>query len=144
MQTPRDALRVIFGVSALLTAFWTSALAWTAAVGENNLVAGVLAVVVAVVVCRAAFRDGRMAIASPAEPGELFRVLAPRIVGAYLIAVPIVGGVVWALASFAGPDQRLGDATFVALIFAWWLPLWAAPALGAEWSWRVLRKRGTA
>ena len=141
MQSPRNTLRVVFSLSVLLTAFWVSALAWATAFGENNLVAGIVAVVVATVVSWLAFREGRIAIAVPVEAGVLLRALVPRIVGSYLIAVPLVGLVVWALATLAGADQRPGDATFIAIIFAWWLPLWAAPALGAEWSWRVLRKR---
>jgi hypothetical protein len=145
MQTPRHTLRAIFGISAVSTTFWMVALVWTAAVGENNVASVVVAPQVSAAVCWAAFRENRMALTSSLEVSELVRVLLPRIVGSYLIAVPIVGVVVWALTKlFGASEQRPGDATIVAIISAWWLPLWAAPAVGADWPWRSLRKRGAA
>jgi hypothetical protein len=146
MNVRTHTLRTIFTVSVLLTAFWVTGFAWEAVAGRDAplsalVIAGAL---VTIAVSFAALRGGRLVIPNQIEAGEVFRVFVPRLVGAYIVSVPIVGVVTWLLIRTFSDNPKDSEAGIVVGLMAVWLPLWFAPAVGAEWSWRTMRKRGVA
>ena len=135
-----QALRTIFIVSVLATAFWVLGLVWDTVFRREPAVPALLLAAsgLATAVSWLVFRGDRLKLQVSVTLGELLRVFVPRLVGAYLVSVPIVAGVMFAL-SLVASDQS--DAAIAIPLMAVWLPLWFAPALGAEWSWRSMQKQ---
>jgi hypothetical protein len=146
MNIRPHALRAVFALSVLLTAFWLVGLAWDSITGRDLaiprlVIAGVL---VAVGVSLFAFRGGRLAIPAQLGVGAVVRTFIPRLIGAYVTAVPIVGLLTWLLLRAFSREPGSSETGTLIGLMALWLPLWFAPALGVEWWWHTMRERGLA
>ena len=144
MNIRAQTLRTIFAVSVLLTTFWVVGFVGEFIAGRDPPISALIvaAAVMAGVISSVAFSGGRLELPKQLKFAEVARIFVPRMVGGYIVSVPIVGCVAWALVrTFSSYDPENG--IFVGLM-AFWLPLWFAPAVGAEWTWRSLRKRGVA
>ena len=143
MKVRTHSLRTVFAISVLLTAFWLIGFIYEPVAGRDApipvlLLAGAL---VATGVSYAAFRDGRLAVPDQFKALAIIVIFLPRMVGAYVASVPITGIVVWLLARAFSENPKDSEAGIFVGLMAFWLPLWFAPALGAEWSWRAMQKR---
>jgi hypothetical protein len=139
-------LRTVFAVSVLLTALWVSGFVWEPLAGRDapTPVLVVVGTLVMSGVSYAAFRGGRLLVPSHLKAAEIIRLLVPRMVGAYVVSVPVVGAVTWLLVRAFSSNLKDSEAGIFVGLMAFWLPLWFAPALAAEWSWRTMRGRGVA
>ena len=141
-----QTLRTVFAVSVLLTAFWVIGFVWEPVAGRDAPIPllVVIGALVATGVSFVTFRGGRLALPMQLQFTELARLFIPRMVGAYLVSVPIVGAVVWLLIRAFSSTPSDSEVGVIVPLMALWLPLWFAPAVGAEWVWRSMRKRGMA
>jgi hypothetical protein len=76
--------------------------------------------------------------------GKTLAVFAPRVIAAYMILVPLTAAVTWALVQLFSSNPNHPDAQLFVWLMALWFPLWLAPAIGAELSWRTMRRKGWA
>ena len=143
MNIRAHALRTVFAVSVLLTAFWIVGFVWEPVAGRDAPIPAlvVIGIAVAVGVSYAAFRGGRFAVPNQLGAAEIVRLFVPRMVGAYVVSVPIVGAITWLLVRAFSDNPKDSEAGIFVGLMAFWLPLWFAPALGVEWSWRAIQKR---
>jgi hypothetical protein len=146
METPRNALRVVFATSLLAAVFWAVGFGWEPAFGRDAPIAVLVPIATggAALICWPAFRNGRLKVARTTSFGKTLAVFALRVVAAYVILVPFTGAFVWALAQFFSANPNDADVQLFVWLMALWFPLWLAPAIGAEWSWRAMRKEGLA
>jgi len=146
MSIRTHTLRTVFAVSILLTAFWMIGFVWEPVAGRDAPIPAlaIAALLVAIGVSYAAFRGGRLAVPPQLSAGEIVRLFVPRMVGAYIASVPTVGVVLWLLVRTFSDNPKDSEVGLFVWLMALWLPLWFAPALGVEWSWRAMRKRGVA
>ena len=140
---PAQTLRAIFAVSTFLTAFWVVGFALEAVLRRDPPVLVLLAagVVVAGVVSWFAFRNSRLLVPKQMATGKVVRDFLLRALGAYSLSVPIVGITTWLLIRLFSANPDRPEVGTLVLLMSVWLPLWFAPAIGVEWSWRSLRKQ---
>ena len=146
MEMRRHLLRAIFAASTFLTAFWVIGLVWDSVTGRDGPILSLLiaSLLVASMVSSAAFRNGRLAVPTQIATADVVLTYVPRLVGAYLLSVPAVGLIVWLFIRAFSEDPNHPEGSMLVALMAVWLPLWFAPALGVEWSWRSIRKHGPA
>ena len=146
MKTPRYVLRVVFALSLLAAAFWAVGFVWESALGRDAPITALALIATggAGLICWPAFRNGRLMVARTTSFGKTLAVFALRVVAAYVILVPLTGAFVWALVQFFSTNPNHPDAQLFVWLMGLWFPLWLAPAIGAEWSWRAMRKEGLA
>jgi hypothetical protein len=146
MEMRRHLLRAIFATSTFLTAFWVIGLVWDSATGRDGPILALLiaSLLAASMVSSAAFRNGRLAVPAQIATADVVLAYIPRLVGAYLLSVPAVGLIVWLSIRAFSEDPNHPEGSMLVGLMAVWLPLWFAPALGVEWSWRSIRKHSQA
>ena len=146
METPRYTLRVIFALSLLTAAFWAIGFVWEPVFGRDAPITALalIATCGTALICWPTFRNGRLTVARPTSFGRTLAVFALRALVAYVILVPLTVAFVWALVQFFSTNPNHPDTQLFVWLMALWFPLWLAPAIGAEWSWRAMRKEGLA
>ncbi|MBL8520845.1 MAG: hypothetical protein JNK75_09240 [Betaproteobacteria bacterium] len=146
MEIRPHMLRGIFALSVLLTAFWVVGILWDSVAGRDPpvYVLVFVAAMLAAGVSQFAFRGRRLVIPSKLDMAETALSYVPRVIGAYLMAVPVVGLITWLLVTFVSRDSGHPESGILVWLMALWLPLWFAPAIGVEWWWHSIRKRGLA
>lgn len=144
MGTPKHTFRVVFALSLLATVFWAIGLAWEPAFGRDAPIAALplIAGGSAIVICWLAFRNGRLAVARTIGAAKTLAVFVPRLIGAYVVLVPLTAAIVWSLVQLLSSDPNHSEVQLFVWLMAVWFPLWLAPAIGAELSWRAMRKDG--
>lgn len=146
METPRYTLRVVFALSLLAAAFWAIGFVWEPTFGRDAPIPALalLATGCAALICWPTFRNGRLMVARTTSFGKTLAVFALRVIAAYVVLVPLTGAFVLALTQFFSTNPNHPDAQLFVWLMALWFPLWLAPAIGAEWSWRAMQKEALA
>lgn len=141
---PVQILRVLFALSVLASLFHGLAISLFYVLhreAPSDPATFLISAVVTLGVCRVAFGQGRLAVASSTPLWRLVVTLAVTLLASYVLLAPICGVVMWGLVQLTHPDPSHPELGTLVLLVAIYYPLFLSPAVAAAATWFILTRR---